>query len=109
MTAAENSEVEASRADGGQAWMLLLFVVVAIVVAIVGIAQLGVELVHRARARTAADAAALAGTSGGRVAAARIAQRNGAVLVSYRSVGDLVVVEVVVEGARAAAAASDAP
>jgi hypothetical protein len=109
MTAAENSEVEANRADGGQAWMLLLFVVVAIVVATVGIAELGAELVHRARARAAADAAALAGTTGGRVAAARIAQRNGAVLVSYRSVGDMVVVEVTVEGARAAAAASDAP
>jgi hypothetical protein len=106
---AANGDVEARRADRGQAWMLLLFVVVAIVAATVGIAQLGAELVHRARARAAADAAALAGTTGGRVAAARIAQRNGAVLVSYRSVGELVVVEVVVEGARAAAAASDAP
>ncbi len=108
-TVTVNSEGAASRADRGQAWMLLLFVVVAVVVAIVGIAELGAELVHRARARAAADAAALAGTTGGRVAAARIAQRNGAVLVSYRSVGDMVVVEVLVEGARAAAAASDAP
>ena len=104
-----NSEFRTRRADRGQAWMLLLFVVVAIVVAIVGLAELGADLVHRAQARTAADAAALAGTTGGRVAAARIAARNGAVLVSYRSVGEMVVVEVVVEGMRAAAAASDAP
>lgn len=108
-TVAVNSDIDASRPDRGQAWMLLLFVVVAIVVAVVGIAELGAELVHRAKARTAADAAALAGTTGGRVAAARMAARNGAVLVSYRSVGDMVVVEVVVDGSRAAAAATDAP
>lgn len=108
-TVAVNSDVDKSPADRGQAWMLLLFVVVAIVVAVVGIAELGAELVHRAKARTAADAAALAGTTGGRVAAALMAARNGAVLVSYRSVGDMVVVEVVVDGSRAAAAATDAP
>ena len=95
--------------DAGQAWLLLLFVIAVIALAIVGVAQLGAQLVHRSQARTAADAAALAGTTGGRLAAARIAASNGAVLVSFRATGDTVVVEVVVAGAHASAAASDGP
>lgn len=87
----------------------MLFVIAVISLAVVGVAQLGAQLVHRGQARTAADAAALAGTTGGRTAAARVAARNGAVLVSFRATGDLVVVEVVVSGAHASAAASDAP
>jgi hypothetical protein len=89
--------------------LLLLFVLAVISLAAVGLAQLGAQLVHRGQARAAADAAALAGTTGGRSAAARSAAANGAVLVSFRSTGDTVVVEVVVAGAHAFAAASDAP
>jgi hypothetical protein len=68
-----------------------------------------------ARARTAADAAALAGASAGRGAATALAESNGGHLVSYRSVagGESsapgVVVVVAVGEARAAARAEMAP
>jgi hypothetical protein len=68
-----------------------------------------------ARARTAADAAALAGASGGRRAAAALAESNGARLISYEALpgrefpGSGVVVVVAVGEARAAARAEMAP
>jgi hypothetical protein len=98
-----------TRSDAGQSLLLLMGLVASIGVAIVGLAQLGAVLVHRAQARSAADAAALAGTSGGRAAAADAAARNGAVLVSFWSRGDLVVVEVVVSAVHATASATDSP
>ena len=67
------------------------------------------RIVDRGRAQTAADAAALAATDGGRAAAQRLAASNGAVLVSYAEAGDVVTVVVEVDGERAMARATDGP
>ena len=77
--------------------------VVAAAVALV-IGQLGVAAVHRAQARTAADAAALAGAAEGESAARSVAAANGGELVSF--VRDGFVVEVVVRHGRARARAT---
>lgn len=67
------------------------------------------DLVDRQRARSAADAAALAGVTGGRPAAAEMAAANGAVLVEWSERGDEVLVTVIVGDQRVAARATDAP
>ena len=89
--------------------MLLLAVVVMCALVVVGVGLFGARLADRARAQTAADAAALAATTGGRPAAARLAAGNGATLVGYVEVGDVVTVVVDVDGERATARASDGP
>ena len=95
----------------GQATPLALVVVVLAVVAVVAIAELGGNVVDAGRARTAADAAALAGVEGGRDASAQIATLNGATLVSWSSrpdgAGIAVTVTVRVGRASATAAASN--
>ncbi|MCY4423310.1 MAG: hypothetical protein OXC06_09595 [Acidimicrobiaceae bacterium] len=53
------------------------------VVAVVATVEIGRLLNDSAAARTAADAAALAGAAAGRDAAASMAHANGGVLVSY--------------------------
>src|SRR4051812_14477124 len=95
--------------DRGQATMLLLACVVLIAVVAVAAGSLGVRIVARQRAQTAADAAALAGTVDGRAAAARLAASNGGVLVGYAELGDDVVATVEVGGERATARATDGP
>lgn len=70
--------------DRGQAIPVLLLVVALTGVCAVGVARLGARSVHGARAQTAADAAALAGVISGRGAAAALAARNGATVVSWR-------------------------
>ena len=72
-----------ARSDDGQ--LLPLYAVIVLVAggAMILLAQLGVLAVHRAHARTAADAAALAGAADGRSAAEVIARANGAVLESF--------------------------
>jgi hypothetical protein len=62
-------------------------------------------VIDGARARTAADAAALAGAAEGRPAAAALARVNGGRLVAYRAEGPSVVVTVAVGRARATARA----
>ena len=90
--------------DRGQALPLLAAVlVVAGVVALV-VADLGVAAVERAKARTAADAAALAGAAEGESAARHVAEANDATLVSF--VADGMFVEVVVRSGRATARAT---
>lgn len=79
-----------------------VLVVAAAVALVVG--QLGVAAVHRAQARTAADAAALAGAAEGEASARSLAAANGAELVSFARDG--VVVEVVVRYGRARARAT---
>lgn len=69
--------------DGGQAVPLMLVVLLAAVVAVVATIEVGRLLNDSARARTAADAAALAGASAGRAEAARLATANGGQLLSY--------------------------
>ena len=95
--------------DHGQATVVLLGCVALAAVVAVGAGELGVRLVHRQRAQTAADAAALAGVTGGPAAAARLAGVNGARLVSFTADGDDVLVVVEVDGERAAARATDGP
>ena len=67
------------------------------------------ELGDRQRAQTAADAAALAGVTGGRLGSARLAAANDGTLVAWRLVGDDVIVTVDVDGHRATARATDGP
>jgi hypothetical protein len=92
--------------DRGQA---LPVVVGVLAVAAVLVAALGVVAGHSidaARARTAADAAALAGVESGRTRAEALAQANGAVLVEFRTAGADVVVRVRVGSATASARAT---
>lgn len=95
--------------DRGQAVMLLVAVVAMAALSVVAVGMFGERLVDRGRARAAADAAALAGTFGGWSAAQRLAADNGANLVSYAEVGDVVTVVVDVDGERATARATDGP
>lgn len=66
-------------------------------------------LIDRERARNAADAAALAGVTGGRAAADALAARHGASLVAFVADGDTVTVTVVYDEAAAVARATDGP
>jgi outer membrane lipoprotein SlyB len=95
--------------DHGQAAPLAVALVAIALVALVAVGHFAVGVLDAARARTAADAAALAGAVAGREAAAQVAAANGAVLVSYRDDGLVVSVEVTVDGARSSASASLVP
>ncbi len=95
--------------DRGQAVLLLLAVVVLAALGVVGVGMFSERIVDRGRAATAADAAALAATTGGRSAAVRLALANGAQLVSYGQIGDGVTVVVEVDGEQATARATDGP
>jgi hypothetical protein len=94
------------RSEHGQALPLAALVLAVAAVLVVGLARLGDRVSDSARARTAADAAALAGATNGQAAARRVAAANGGTLTSYREIDDLTV-EVVVEvdGAMSAARA----
>ena len=72
-----------ARSDRGQLAPLYAVIVLVAGGAMVLLAHLGVLAVHRAHARTAADAAALAGAAEGRSAAEEVARSNGAVLESF--------------------------
>ena len=95
----------------GQAVPLALVVVVLAMVLTMAIGSLGGLAVDASRARTAADAAALAGVEGGRSAAVRLATEHGATVVAYRASGPtddrLVTVRVRVGRATATAAATN--
>lgn len=67
------------------------------------------DLVHRQQAQSAADAAALAGVTGGRAASASLAAANDGVLVSWSRDGRAVTVTVTVDDQRASAKATDEP
>jgi hypothetical protein len=70
--------------DGGQATVLVAAAVALAVVALVALAPMGRALAQRAQARTAADAAALAGAAEGQEAAERLAVDNGGRLLAFR-------------------------
>jgi hypothetical protein len=89
--------------------VLLLAVVAMAALAVVAVGQFGRHLVDRGRAQIAADAAALAATTGGRPAAANLASGNGALLVSYLEVNGAVTVVVEIDGQLATARATDGP
>ncbi len=67
------------------------------------------DLLERQRARTAADAAALAGVADGRSAASELARANGGVLVAWSESNDVVTVTVRVGDRTAVARATDSP
>ena len=96
------------RDERGQAVPLALVVVALAILATAAIAELGGNVVDAGRARTAADAAALAGVEGGREASARVAGENGAELVSWSSTAeaDATTVTVTVRVGRATATAA---
>src|SRR5438874_9363354 len=89
--------------DKGQLVPLYALVVLVAVAAMLLLANLGVLAARRAHARTAADAAALAGAAEGRLAADRVAAENGAVLESFTAQGDDVQVRVRVGSTHATA------
>ena len=91
--------------ERGQAAVLVLAVVAVAVVVLMALVPLAQGLGARAQARTAADAAALAGAAEGRDAAAGVAKDNGGRLIEWRSEGDEVWVRVQVRNARANAKA----
>jgi hypothetical protein len=95
--------------ERGQATPLVAAVVVFAAIVAFALVRAGGVAVDGARARTAADAAALAGAADGRPAAARLAAANGGRLVRYRAVGDDVVVEVAVGRVTARARARHDP
>jgi outer membrane lipoprotein SlyB len=75
-------------------------------VLLIGVAWLSTSVIDAASARTAADAAALAGAVDGRSAASRLATENGAELVAFQHIGDDVVVTVRVGRATVSARAT---
>lgn len=88
--------------DRGAVALLVLLVTLAVSgLALAATVLTSEVLIDGGRARTAADAVALAGVLQGRPAAERIASDNGAVIVSWRSIvlgpGDPPPVEVTVE------------
>ncbi len=100
-----------SRETGQAAIVVVVATLVLMAAVVVGAASLGRTTSDRARARTAADAAALAALDGGRPAAVELAAANGAELVSWTpGPGPHEVTVVVAVGdVRATARASNAP
>jgi 2-keto-4-pentenoate hydratase len=96
--------------DRGSAAILTVVVALAVTATVaVGLESLGTRLADREQARTAADAAALAGVRGGRPASSTLAERNGGVLVSWSTDGTAVTVTVRVGDETAIARATDGP
>jgi hypothetical protein len=75
------------RDERGQVAPLLALFAVAIGLACFGLGRFGAGAVSAASARTAADAAALAGAVGGKEAAAGLARENGGRLESFEAAG----------------------
>lgn len=96
--------------DRGSMLLLVMLVGVALTAA-VSLALVPVlgDLADRQQARSAADAAALAGVVGGPAAAGELAARNDAVLVGWSADGDEVTVQVRVGDQFATARATDGP
>jgi hypothetical protein len=90
----------------GQALPVMMLVMTLAVVGIVVITRLSVAADASARARTAADAAALGGAAEGREAAAQLAEANGGELIEFDRVGANVEVVVRVDSAYARARAA---
>jgi len=90
--------------------VLVVFVGLAITaMTVFALMPLLVDLTHRQQARSAADAAALAGVTGGRPAAASLASENDAELVGWSTNGREVTVHVRVGEQVVVARATDAP
>jgi hypothetical protein len=99
-------EVVRCRDERGQVLPFVAGVIVIASVAMVLVVHLGRAATDRARARTAADAAALAGAAEGRAAAESVAAANHAAVESYIELADGVQLRVRVGQARATARAA---
>ena len=84
---------------------LLAVLVVAVGGLCLGLGRLGAEAVRSAQARTAADAAALAGAADGEAAARALAKLNGGRLGGFEADGDAAEVAVELAGHRSVARA----
>ena len=84
---------------------MMVVVLAAAAVVVIAIARLGIAADEAAQARTAADAAALAGAAQGFAVATELADANGATLVDYTAFGNEVEVRVQVGSAVAVARA----
>ena len=91
--------------DAGQVIPLMAGVLALVAVILVSLIALGNLVGDRARAQTAADAAALAGASGGRSSASSVSAENSGTLESFHAEGTEVEVTVRVGDARATARA----
>jgi len=98
-----------SHGQRGQATPLVLAVVAVVVVMLMGAARFGGRVVAQEQAQAAADAAALAGVSGGRPAADRLATVNGGELLAFAFDGLTAQATVRVGEAVATARATRAP
>ena len=96
---------------GGAGLVAFVVLIVLSVVMASALGDLGSTTVDRARAQTAADAAALAGLRGGQTMASSIASRHGAVLVTWAHdlASSQVTVGVRFGDSSAVARATDAP
>ncbi len=101
----ENARRRRCRRDDGQLVPLVAIVVAVVLLLAVVVVRLGLQLDRRARAQSAADAAALAGASEGEDAAGVITEANGAVLESFTARGAEVEVVVRIDDERATARA----
>lgn len=96
--------------DRGSMMVLVMFVSVGIVAALTAaMMPMFGDLIDRQQARSAADAAALAGVTGGRPAASALAVSNDAVLVGWSVDGRTVTVQVRLGDQVATARATDEP
>lgn len=91
--------------DGGQVTPVLALVVLVAVLGLLLLARTAAVAHERARARSTADAGALAGAADGRVAASVTVAANGGRLVRYDERSSTVEVSVRVGGAQASARA----
>jgi hypothetical protein len=92
--------------EQGHALALVVVVLTVLMVISVGLAQLGVRAADQSRARTAADAVALAAASGGFEAGRRLATANHATLTGLTTEGGVLRVTVQVGSMTAMAAAT---
>lgn len=91
--------------EHGAVTVLLAAAIVIVACLVLQVTKLSVAAADRARAQTAADAAALGGVVDGEEAAAELARSNGATLLSFVDEGNQVQVHVGFHGAVATARA----
>jgi len=102
--------VDDNRRDQGQSALLVMFVTVAVLaLLLVAMTAYGGRLADRARAQSAADAAALALVLEGPSMAAELVSAHGATMVSSSFDGETAIVTVRVGTSTATASATDAP
>ena len=98
-------QCEIRGSDRGQAVPMMVVVLLLAALVVMAIARLGMAADDAARARTAADAAALAGAAEGLAVATELAEANGGNLLDYTAFGNQVEVRVQVGSAVAVARA----